>query len=167
MINASYLFSSSSKINEAAALAATVTTGIGSPQLTEAVKTTILFAWCYAESVQDLRILFDGNGVAETKSDSTWNVSLSDLLQFSSTLDSYDSPQNGKCYQDYLAFFLMQKEEHILLMRLMDIMEMDIQNTLGNQYFQVDRCIYQLEASVNVSSKYGYGYSITRDYSYE
>lgn len=167
VINASYLFSSSSKINEAAALAATVTTGIGSPQLTEAVKTTILFAWCYAESVQDLRILFDGNGVAETKSDSTWNVSLSELLQFSATLDSYDSPQNGKCYQDYLAFFLMQKEEHILLMRLMDIMEMDIQNTLGNQYFQVDRCIYQLEASINVSSKYGYGYSITRDYSYE
>lgn len=167
IINAAYLFSSSSKINEVTALAATVTTGIGNPQLTEAVKTTILFAWCYAESVQDLRILFDGNNVAGTKSDTTWNVGLSELLQFTSFLDVYDSPQTGISYQDYLAGFLSQKEEDVLLMRLMDIMEMDIQNTLGNQYFRVNHCIYQLEASVNVSSRYGYGYSITRDYSYE
>lgn len=167
VINATYLFGSSAKVNEAAALAATVTTGIGSPQLTEAVKMTILFAWCYAESVQDLRILFDGNNVAGTKSDSTWNVSLSELLQFSSTLDSYHSLQSGKSYQDYLEDFLFQKEKSVLLVRLMDIMEMDIQKTLGNQDFQVDHCIYQLEASVNVSSKYGYGYSITREYSYE
>lgn len=167
VVNAAYLFRSSDKMNEASALAATVTTGIGSPQLTEAVKVTILFAWCYAESIQDLRILFDGNAVAEVKSDTTWNVELSELLQFSATLDSYYSPGKGKEYKDYLSDFLFQKEKETLRIRLMDIMEMDIQKTLGNQYFQVDHCIYQLEASVNVSSKYGYGYSITRDYSYE
>ena len=167
VINAAYLFENSAKTNEAAALAATVTTGIGSPQLTEAVKTTILFAWCYAESVQDLRILFDGNNVAGTKSDSTWNVSLNELLQFSATLDSYYSPQKGVSYSDYLSDFLLEKDESVLLMRLMDIMEMDIQKILGNQGFQMDSCIYQLKANVNVSSKYGYGYSIAREYSYE
>lgn len=167
VINAAYLFGNSSKVNEAASLAATVTAGIGSPQLTEAVKMTILFAWCYAESMQDLRILFDGKNVAEAKSDSTWNIRLSELLQFSSTLDSYHAPQKGKSYRDYLAVFLMQKEERILAMRLMDIMEMDIQSTAGNSYFQINNCIYQLEATVHVSSKYGYGYSITREYSYE
>lgn len=167
VINAAYLFSSSSKMSEAASLAAAVTTGIGSPQLTEAVKTTILFAWCYAETIQDLRILFDGKKAAERKSDATWNIELSELLMFTSVLDSYHAAEDGKTYQDYLAGYLFVKEEGILRMRLMDIMEMDIQNTAGNRYFQMNHCIYQLAADVNVSSKYGYGYSITRDYSYE
>lgn len=167
VINAVYLFSCSAKVNEAAALAAAVTSGIASPQLMEAVKMTILFAWCHAETIQDLRIIFDGNGAAEYKSDGTWNIPLSELLMFTSSLDSYHAVQNGKTYQDYLAGFLFVKKEKTIRKRLMDIMEMDIRRTPGNQYFQMDTCIYQLMAEVNVSSKYGYGYSITRDYSYE
>jgi len=167
VINAAYLFSSGSKINEAAAMAAAVTAGIGNPTLTEAVKMTILFAWCYAESIQDLRILFDGKKAADIKTDGTWNIPLSELLMFTSTLDSYHEAENGKNYKDYLAEFLFMKDEITKRMRLMDVMEMDIQRTSGNQYFQMNTCVYQLMAEVNVSSKYGYGYSITRDYSYE
>ena len=167
VINAAYLFGCSAKVNEAGTLAAAVTAGIGSPQLMEAVKITILFAWCYAETIQDLRIVFDGKGVAEYKSDSTWNIPLSELLMFTASLDSYHAVENGKTYKDYLAGFLFVKKEKTVRMRLMDIMEMDIRRSAGNQYFQMDTCIYQLMAEVNVSSKYGYGYSIARDYSYE
>lgn len=167
VINAAYLFGNSAKISEANALAMTVTAGIGSPQLSEAVKITILFSWCYAETVQDIRILFDGYGVARVKDDSTWNTPLEELLMFTSTLDSYHAVSGGKTYFDYLREFLFVKGEKTLRMRLMDIMEMDIQRTAGNHYFQMDNCIYQLRANVNVSSSYGYGYSIERDYSYE
>ena len=86
---------------------------------------------------------------------------------FTSRLDSYKEAEGGKTYEDYLSQFLFLKEESTKCMRLMDIMEMDIQKKSGNQYFQMDTCIYQLETEVNVSSKYGYGYSIARDYSYE
>ena len=165
--NAAYLFTSSSKMAQAAELAAAVTTGIGSPQLYEAVKITILFAWCYAESVQDLRILFDGKQVALIKNDATWNIPFSELWMFSSSLDSYKSVENGMTYKDYLKSFLFVKEEKTIRMRLMDIMEMDIQQTIGNQNFKMDQCIYQLKANVNVSSAYGYGYSICREYSYD
>ena len=167
VINAAYLFSSSSKMSEASAMAAAVVAGISSPQLYEAVKIAILFAWCYAESVQDMRILMDGKAVAAIKSDSTWNVLLSELLMFTSSLDSYRAPEKGITYEDYLKSFLFVKEEGIVRMRLMDLMEMDIRKTMGNQNFKMDACIYQLKAQVNVSSKYGYGYSITRNYSYE
>ncbi len=167
VINAAYLFSSSSKTAQAAELALAVTTGIGSPQLSEAVKITILFAWCYAESVQDLRILFDGKAVASIKSDATWNIPLSELLMFTSSLDSYQEASGGKTYQDYLKSFLYVKEEKTVRMRLMDLMEMDIRKIEGNESFRMDCCIYQLEAEVNVSSGYGYGYSIRRDFSYE
>ena len=167
VLNAAYLFSNTSKINQAATLAATVTAGIGSPQLSEAVKVTILFSWCYAETMQDLRILFDGKGVAVVKDDNTWNVPLSELLTFTSSLDSYREVSNGKTYFDYLSEFIFLKEEKTLRMRLMDIMEMDIRKTVGNQFFGMDKCVYQLKADVNVTSDYGYGFSIERKYSYE
>lgn len=167
VINAAHLFSSSSKMAEVSGMAAAVVAGISSPQLYEAVKITILFAWCYAESIQDMRILMDGKAVAAIKSDATWNVPLSELLMFTSSLDSYYAPQEGITYDDYLKSFLFVKEESIIRMRLMDLMEMDIRKTMGNQSFKMDACIYQLKAQVNVSSKYGYGYSILREYSYE
>lgn len=167
VINAGYLFSNSEKVSQAASLAATVTAGIGNPQLSEVVKLTILFSWCYAETVQDLRIIFDGNGVARIKDDATWNVPLSELLTFTSSLDSYHAVENGKTYYDYLTEFICLKDERNLRMRLMDIIEMDIRMTTGNQYFKMDDCVYQLGADVNVTSDYGYGFSIERDYSYE
>lgn len=167
VLNAAYLFSNGPKINQAATLATTVTAGIGSPQLSEVVKVTILFSWCYAETMQDLRILFDGNGVARVKDDNTWNVPLSELLTFTSSLDSYREVSNGKTYFDYLSEFIFLKDEKTLRMRLMDIMEMDIRKTAGNQHFRMDKCVYQLKADVNVTSDYGYGFSIEREYSYE
>ncbi len=167
VINAAYLFSNGEKVSQAASLAATVTTGIGSPQLSEAVKITILFSWCYAETMQDLRIIFDGKGVAEVKDDASWNVPLSELLTFTSSLDSYHAVDGGKTYYDYLTQYLFFKNEKTLRMRLMDIMEMDICMTSGNLYFRIDNCIYQMKANVNVTSQYGYGFSIERDYSYE
>lgn len=165
--NAAYLFTNPAKKMEASSLAAAVTAGIGSPPLYEAVKYTILFAWCYAESIQDLRIIFDGKKAAVVKNDVSWNIPLSNLLQFSSSLDSYKEAENGMSYQDYLKSFLFMKEEKVICMRLMDLMEMDIRQTVGNQNFKIDHCIYRLKAKVNVSSGYGYGYSISREYSYE
>ncbi len=167
VINAAYLFGSSAKMAEVSELAAVVTAGIGSPQLYEAVKITILFAWCYAESIQDMRILFDGEGTAAVKSDATWNIPLNELLMFTSSLDSYKAVEKGITYGDYIRSFLFVKEEEILRMRLMDLMEMDIRGTQGNQNFRMDHCVYQLKADVNISSAYGYGYSICREYSYE
>ena len=165
--NASFLFSNTGKQAEAAELAALVTAGIGLPQLLEAVKMTILFAWCYAESVQDLRILFDGNRAAVIKTDATWNIGLSELLTFTGSLDSYNEAPNGKTYEDYVNTFLYIKDEKTVRMRFMDLMEMDIRLSGGNSNFKMDACIYQLQAEVNVSSKYGGGYSVSRGYSYE
>ncbi len=167
VVNAAYLFTNGAKVSQAAALATTVTTGIGSPQLSEVVKITILFSWCYAETMQDLRILFDGNGVAWVKDDSSWNVPLSELLTFTSTMGSYHAVEGGKTYFDYLSEFMALKDEKTLRMRLMDIMEMDIRMAGGNRYFGMDNCVYQLAADVNVTSEYGYGFSIKREYSYE
>lgn len=165
--NITHLFTDPGKQAQAYELALAVTSGIMHPELAEAVKVTILFAWAYAESIQDMRIIFDGKKVGSVKNDTNWNIEISELLSFSGQLNSYHEDPMGENYEGYLRKKLFVVDEKKLLIRLMDIMEMDIRKTAGNQNFKMDQCIYQLEATVNVSSEYGYGFDITRSYSYQ
>lgn len=166
-VNFFALISDEGKVEEADALATIVSVLLFSPEIKEAVKATILFAWSYAESVKDIRILLDGNKLPLLKDNSTWNTPLSQLLMFTTCLDQYKVSAEGMTYEDYLKFFLSLESEKELLYRFMDICEMDIRVTEGNEYFQMDGCIYAIKARVNVSSGYGNGYEIIRTYTYE
>ncbi len=167
VINMSYLLSNTARQEEALAMATLACTIIGQPELVEAVKYTILFAWGYAESAKDLRILFDGHSLSLTKTDNSWNTPLSQLITFKQHLDIYMVPTGNINYETYLKGFFILKDTKTLTLRLMDVMEMDIRETRGNSYFKMDGQIYQMTASVNISSCLGYGCNIARGYSYE
>lgn len=166
-INFAYLISDKEKVAEAEALAWMISALLFSPEIKEVVKMTIMYAWTYAESVKDVRILLDGNKLPLLKTFATWNTPLSQLFMFASYLDRYEESSTGMTYSDYLHFLLSIKEEKIVLYRFMDLCEMDIRITEGNQYFQMDGCISVIKATANISSGYGNGYRITRTYAYE
>ncbi len=166
-INFVYLLSDSSKMEEAERLAWFVSSALFSPEIKEVVKATILFAWTYAESVKDVRILLDGNKIPVLKSAETWSTPLYKLAFFHNYLDDYGVKEEGVCYEDYLRFFLYQQSEKEILYRFMDVCEMDIRMTKGNEYFQMDGCISAVKATANVSSGYGNGYEITGIYRYD
>lgn len=166
-INFVHLLSDSNKLNEADALALLLSAVFLSPEIKDALKLTILFAWNYAESVKDVRILMDGNQLPLQKTREYWNTPLVQLFSFTSHLGEYKTSGEGLKYQDYLQFFLSLKKEEELLKKFADICEMDIRETNANQDFQMDGCIYSVSAKANVSSEYGYGYEITRKYKYE
>ena len=142
------------------------TSAVGVPALTEAVKASILFAWGYAESAQDLRILYDGHPLPNTKTDANWNISITELPVFAGCLDNYKISASGMEYKDYLYGFLVIKNTDEKTVRLMDIMEMDIRKTPGNQAFRMDGMIFALTAEVNVHSSYGSAVSIKRNNMY-
>lgn len=167
VINMAHLFSSAVKQGQAFELALTISSGIAHPELAELIKLTILFAWGYAESVQDLRILLDGKRVAFVKNESNWNIAFEEIFIFASVLDQYHEAAGGMNYTDYCKQKLFFSNERDLRLRLMDIMEMDIRQTMGNKNFRMDACLYQMEAEIHLSSKYGSGYDICRKYSYE
>lgn len=167
VINVLHVYSCSVKQAEAMELAISATILIPVPGLAEIVKHSILLAWAYAESAKDMRILFDGHSLSTVKTEADWNTPLSQLLTFKSHLDEYHTPVGNTNYRDYLYGFLVLEEKEKKNMRLMDVMEMDIRLTSGNQLFRMDNQIYQLSAQVNVSSNYGSGYSIKRSYSYK
>ena len=166
-INMAYLMSSGSKQMEAEEMALAATSAIGLPELTEAVKWTILFAWGYAESAKDMRILYDGYGLTLIKTDATWNTPLAQMVAFAACLDDYTPPGGDMDYKKYLTLFLESADCNRTTMRLMDIMEMDIRLTPGNSKFRMDNAVYQFYATANVSSAYNYDCSIKRYVSYE
>lgn len=167
VINIAYLYSDNQKKEEARAIATIAALVIEQPELIDLVQQAILLAWAYAESAKDLRILFDGHNLLPTKTSGDWNTPLSQIVNYKEHLSEYHAPSGGILdYKAFLIGFLAISSEETINMRLMDVMEMDIRLTDGNGKFRMDNQIYQLTATTNVSSKYGYGCSIKRNYSY-
>ena len=137
------------------------------PELIEPVTALILFAWAYAESVRDLRILFDGERVPLIKTAESWNTPYSQLLTFRGHLSEYKKGQSGMSYRDYLGAFLYLQSEKTTLSRLMDVMEADIRMTPGNEAVRMDGCMDAMTAQAAVESGYGRSFQITRAYRYE
>lgn len=165
-VNAAFLFGSGLR-NEARTAAAVIAAILLLPEVAELIETVILFAWAYAESVKDIRILFQGGKVPLMKSEGSWNTPFSQLLTYRSHLDFYGSSQEGWSYQDYLGALLVLHGADHAVMGLMDVMESDIQMTPGNAGFRMDGLIDGMEAEIFVTSRYGGSYSIQRIYEYE
>ena len=72
--NFSYLITDTEKCKKAEAVAMLLSAITGLPELEEPVKYSILFAWSFAESISDLRILFQNGRVPIVKTNDTWKT---------------------------------------------------------------------------------------------
>ena len=166
LANITHIYQCQMKQQQALEMATIATAAIGQPELVEVVKQSILLAWAYAESARDMRILFDGYNLSAIKMESDWNTPIEQIVDFKVHLDEYKIPAGNLSYKDYIQGFLLIQNKDEQNLRLMDVMEMDIRLTPGNDKFCINNMIYQLYADVNVSGKYGQGFSIERGFSY-
>lgn len=149
VVNMAHLKSSFAKQAEAEELAIAACSLFAVPELIEAVKWTILFAWGYAESAKDMRILYDGHSLHLTKSDSDWNTPLLQLMDFRAHLNEYSVPNGSMNYKKYLQGLLAIRSLDTVTMRTCDICESDVRLLTGDTNFLIDNCIYQFDARVN------------------
>lgn len=164
-VNVAYIFTDSEKIAEAEAWAAALAAVILEPELLEPVKLSLLFAWAYVESLQDIRILLEGGRVPVQKTAATWHTRLEDILHIRSSLRSIDNP-SGLTYKEYLSALLLTVGNHNKTYRTMDIIEMDIRKTDGNHFFRLDGCTDCLDAKICIGSSFGIETDIERRYGY-
>ncbi len=164
--NMLYLFGNSTKVKEAEVLAAALSVLLWVPELFEPIKYSILFAWTFAESISDLHILFNGGKVPLLKTDSTWKLSLTNMLDFRNHLNDTDNGE-GLYYKDYLRMKLFLTDGDSKLERFMDVMEMDIRKTEGNGDFRIDYCLDTICAEMQIGTNYGYNTTLERIYGYE
>lgn len=164
--NVAYLFADSGKRAQASALAATVSAVLLLPELQLLLEYSILFAWAFAESVYDVRSLFDGGKVPILKTESTWHTDIGALFEAAAG-ESGGKSEIGLSYEDYLRVLLKMTDTNIKTMRLLDMVELDIRKTAGNQNFRIDGCIDGMRIEANIISRYGYAFVLQRDCFYE
>lgn len=163
-----FLCSDPGKSGEAGVLAGTIALAALSPELEEPIRQTILFAWAYAESVYDVRVLLSGGKIPLMKTNENWHYSLSEMVFFA-TDSNIENPSmtTGMSYTDYLRVFLALEKTDTKTKRFMNLVEMDIRRVEGNRFFRLDTCVDYVEAEAFISSGYGANYSILRSYAYE
>lgn len=164
--NVIYILSDGAKMAEAEALAMTLAAVTLMPELLVPVKYTILFAWAYVESLQDVRILLRGGRVPIYKTAADWKTDIHSILNVKGSLTDEAGEGTGLSYKEYLQVMLFLENAGNRTYRAMDIMEMDIRQTPGNGTFCLDGCFDTYQARIAVNSRFGYRYEMTRQYGF-
>ncbi len=157
-VNLIYLLGASEKREAVSAVSALLAAAIFVPEAQPLFESIILIGWSCLESIQDTKILLDGGKVPLLKDDASWNCSLENVLRPNGSENG--SSSDGLGYEDYLRLFMCFTNLETITYRFMDVMEMDIRRTEGNESFRIDGCIDYLEIAVTAQSGYGYKYGL-------
>ena len=162
--NAAYLYGDAAKRAEIGAMAAAVAAVALAPYLKPMIETSILFAWAFVESVQDVKRLLADGKVPLVKTASDWRTDLGSILHFDSASVGGEGT-SGLNYQQYLAIALALEREEELLFRMMDVMEMDIRKTRYHENFKMDGCVSGFRVAAKFEDDSG-GCSFLRSFYY-
>lgn len=163
--NVSYLYTDRQKMEEADLLAWGLSIVAWKPQLQPLIKNSVLFAWAYAESIQDVRLLLSGSKVPLLKTAETWHLSLDHMLNYTEHLEQNEEG-DGLDYAMYLRILLLLEDEEEKTKRFMDIVEMNLRRTEGNHSFRMDGCVDAVTAQILISGKGNAEVQLIKKYSY-
>lgn len=163
--NFAYIMTDEVKLAQAQGLALTASVLLTLPELEEVIKMAIVFAWTFAETISDLRILLSGGKVPIIKTADSWNLSLENMLEFRDHLKNGGG--TGLSYADYLKMLIFMENKEKKIKRLMDIIEMNISKTNGNAGFRMDNCLDVISAEFVINGPYNKKINIERIYGYE
>lgn len=165
-----YLFlqGSSSKRAEAEALALTLCTLAAVPVLEQAAAQMILLAWAFGESVVDLRSLLNGGRIPLTKTEKSWQLSLSALMKLGESGEANDGKNlsEGLLYKEYLRILLFLEKPEKTGMRALDLIEQNMKKVYGQTFYRADYCISRMEIKSTVRLRRGITYKFQTYYGY-
>lgn len=147
-----YLSSNPQKVEEARLLAAAIAGASLNPMVIYAVKTAVLAAWAFAESVLDLRTLLTGGKIALLKSNATWTLDVDYISSIGKGYTKAKNCSNGLGYKDYVGILLLFQAEEQLAMRAMDVQEQTLRNRYEDEEIYLEDWI--LDVSVQVTYAY-------------
>ncbi len=134
------------------------------PELTELLTAILLGVWAFAESVVDVRQLLEGGKIALIKDSGSWNTSLSGLL--SGSLSGSSKSASGLTYAEYLSIFLGLMNRDTKAARSLDIVEMDLRQTDGNEHFRIDRCMDYMKVNFGFEDAVGHDFVFSKKMCY-
>ena len=132
--------------------------------LIEAVIDSLECAWAQTEAICKASRLLSGGRVDCARCYSDSIVSVDSICEYMGRLNSRGG--RGNTYAEYAAAFLWEIPKGLLIMRFLDVAEINMR-AMGNPGLCVDGCIEYMKVKTDTKSSFGYEYTITRDYSYE
>lgn len=163
--NLIHVLSSEEKCMVAEAMAGIIASFLTMPEAAPVFTAVLIITWAMAESLYDVSQLLKGGRIPLLKSELEWHYGLEAIFDFSGTFEE-EKEECGLSYPDYLRVMLALQDKETTSYRLMDIMEMDIRQTQGNENFRMDGCIDSLTASLSYHGADGKSYYIVRSYGY-
>lgn len=159
----------SAKVKEVELASMAICSLLGIPKAAEVLSQIMVVIWAMAESIYDVRCLFEGGKVPLMKKQGEWKLGLSGIFQGDLwKKDNNMTWMSGISYEGYLRIFLaVMSEQDEKVMRSMDIAEMDIRQTPGNEQFRIDQCIDYLKVTFGFRGDRGQEYVFTRTMRYE
>lgn len=166
-VNLTALMADVGKRAQVQTLALAIASAFLVPPAASVLEAALLLCWSFAESVLDVRELFDGGKIPLIKSEEDWQISLSGLPYLLDGLDTHrKSTDGGMSYEDYLQILLLTQNKEKKLTRGMDMLELNIREKIQNENFQLDSCIVELETQVDVKADKQKVFTVTKQYSY-
>ncbi len=139
-VNLAYLLSDSEKMSILKELSMLLSAAVFCPELEPVFLVLLTGLWAYAESVADTKALMAGEKVPLFKSKADWKTDLDSGFGLQITEKSRQSKvaDKGLSYKEYLEIFLFLSKEETITYRSMDLIEMHLQCTKGNESFRMD-----------------------------
>lgn len=164
--NLASIYMDEGKQAQAETVAAVISTLLLSPELTEPIKTLILCTWALGEAMSDMQLLFAGNRVPLIKARGEWNTSMLGGLTGNLSGKGSGNKTTGLSYQDYLRIFLGLMDTDAKAARSLDIVEMDIRQTAGNEHFRMDRCMDYMKVHFGFEDNNGHDFVFYKEMCY-
>lgn len=135
ILNSAHLYADFEKRNQILEMAELMTPGPQAPITAIALAET----WAYAESLNDVKLLLAGEKVALYKNKQDWALDLDSAIK-GTNKGGYVKPasNDGYTYKDYLRIFFYFEDREIKLMRMMDLIQINIQGGFDEGFYIKD-----------------------------
>nr|WP_315024261.1 DUF5702 domain-containing protein [uncultured Aminipila sp.] len=131
ILNSAHLYADFDKRNQILEMAELMTPGPQAPITAIALAET----WAYAETLNDVKLLLAGEKVALYKNKQDWALDLDSAIK-GTNKGGYVKPASnyGCTYKDYLRMFFYFEDREIKLMRMMDLIQINIQGGFDESF---------------------------------
>lgn len=145
-MNLIHILGDSEKREEARLLALALTGAAGVTPIADIAAFFIMGVWAFAESVEDVRALLQGEGVPLIKGKEDWRLNLDEIFNFVDKKEkiSEGGGKDGPDYGDYLKGFLLIQDRIQRNERMMDLIQYNLSGT--QESFRMNRCAVSVEA---------------------
>lgn len=151
-LNLAHIYADPEKRNAVMLMAEALTPGAAAA----ATQLALAATWAYAESDNDVELLWDGYLVPFAKDSSSWAIDLEGAVEGLSGKTVVPDVQKGYDYEQYLQILLFFQDKGIQTARILDLIQINARYCY-DETFLISECSTGIEIDARINNrKYGY-----------